>query len=156
MRLKIKVKTFRDHTLPKIISKGDWIDLSYKDASVHLNEGGFCYLSLGIAVQLPDGFEALVVARSSTYKNYGVFNPGAVGIIDNSYCGNDDEWMFPAYALEETVIKSGSRLCQFRIQLSQKATFWQKMKWFFSSGIELVEVDNLKGKNRGGLGSTGK
>lgn len=156
MKLKIKVKTFRDQTLPSIIAKGDWIDIPYKDMTVHLNKGGFCYLPLGIAVQLPDGFEALVVSRSSTYKNYGVFNPGAVGIIDNSYCGNDDEWMFPAYALEKTVIKSGDRLCQFRIQLSQKATFWQKMKWLLSNGIELVEVENLKGKNRGGLGSTGK
>lgn len=156
MKLKIKIKTLRDHTLPKIIAKGDWIDLTYKDAAVHLNKGGFCYLPLGIAVQLPEGFEALVVARSSTYSNYSIFNPGAMGIIDNSYCGNGDEWVLPAYALEETVIKPGSRLCQFRIQLSQKATFWQKMKWFFSNEIELVEVENLKGKNRGGLGSTGK
>lgn len=156
MKLKIKVKIFRDQTLPTMISKGDWIDIPYKEATVYFNKGDFYYLHLGIAVQLPDGFEALVVARSSTFKNYGVFNPGAVGIIDNSYCGNDDEWMFPAYALEETMIESGDRLCQFRIQLSQKATFWQKIKWFFSSGIELVEVNNLKGKNRGGLGSTGK
>lgn len=155
MKLKIKIKTFRDQILPKIIAKGDWIDLTYKDASVHLNTGGFCYIPLGVAMQLPEGFEALVVARSSTYNNYGVFNPGAVGIIDHSYCGDGDEWMFPAYALEETVIKTGSRLCQFRIQLSQKATFWQKLKWLFSNGIELVEVESLKGKNRGGLGSTG-
>lgn len=156
MKLKIKVKIFRDQTLPTMIAKGDWIDIPYKDTTVHLNKGDFYCFPLGIAVQLPSGFEALIAARSSTYKNYGVFNPGAVGIIDNSYCGNDDEWMFPAYALEDTVIDSGDRLCQFRIQLSQKATFWQKMKWFFSSGIELVEVENLKGKNRGGLGSTGK
>lgn len=156
MKLKIKIKTFGDQTLPKIIAKGDWIDITYKSATVNLNKDGFCYLPLGIATQLPEGFEALVVARSSTYNNYHVFNPGAVGIIDNSYCGNEDEWMFPAYALKDTVIPSGSRICQFRIQLSQKATFLQKLKWFFSNGIELVEVENLNGKNRGGLGSTGR
>lgn len=156
MKLKIKIKTSGDTSLPHIIPNGDWIDLSYNGPTVHMNAGEFCYIPLGIAVQLPEGFEALVVSRSSTYKNYYVFNPGSVGIIDNSYCGNDDEWMFPAYALKETVIIPGSRLCQFRIQLSQKATFWQKLRWFFSDGVELVKVDNLDGKNRGGLGSTGK
>lgn len=156
MKLKIKIKTFGVAPLPHIIPKGDWIDISYNGPIVHMNAGGFCYIPLGIAVQLPKGFEALIVSRSSTYKNYYVFNPGAVGIIDNSYCGNDDEWMFPAYALKETIIIPGSRLCQFRIQLSQKATFWQKLRWLFSNGIELIKVDNLNGKNRGGLGSTGK
>jgi dUTP pyrophosphatase len=81
----------------------------------------------------------------------------SIGIIDNSYCGNQDEWKFPAVALKESkkAIEKGDRICQFRIQLTQKATFWQKLKWLLSSGVELVEVDDLSDNNRGGLGSTG-
>lgn len=155
MKLKIKIKTFRDQILPRIIAKGDWIDLTYTGPGIHLNAGGACMIGLDVAVKLPKGFEAIIVARSSTYKNYCIFNPGALGIIDNRYCGNDDEWMFPIYATKETYIPSGSRLCQFRIQLSQKATFWQKLRWLFSNGVKIIQVDSLKDMNRGGLGSTG-
>ena len=74
------------------------------------------------------------------------------GIIDNSYCGNDDEWKFPAMAFKEIVIPKGTRIAQFRIVLSQKATIWQKIKWHLASGIELIEVESLEGQNRMGLG----
>lgn len=72
-----------------------------------------------------------------------------------SYCGNSDEWKFPVIAIRPTFIEKGCRICQFRIQLSQKATLWQKLKWLFSSGVKLVKVDNLQENNRGGFGSTG-
>lgn len=156
MKLKIKVKTFGDQQLPEIVNSGDWIDLRYYGPAVFLNKDEFKILGLGVAMKLPEGFEAVVVSRSSTFKNFMMFNPGAVGVIDNSYCGSMDEWKYPAYALgEKKVIHSGDRICQFRIQLSQKATFWQKMKWLLSSGIKLEKVEKLNTINRGGLGSSG-
>ena len=78
-----------------------------------------------------------------------------MGVIDNTYCGNNDEWKYPAIALRDTIIKRGDRICQFRIQLSQKATLWQKIKWFLSSGIKIIKVDSLDNNDRGGFGSTG-
>jgi dUTP pyrophosphatase len=75
--------------------------------------------------------------------------------VDNVYNGNDDQWHYIAAPMTNSSIKKGDRICQFRIQLSQKATCWQKLKWLFSSGVEIVEVDNLSNNNRGGLGSTG-
>ena len=77
------------------------------------------------------------------------------GVIDNSYCGDEDEWRFPAIAFRDTTINKGERICQFRIQLSQKATIWQKLRWLFSNKIELVSVDKLESINRGGFGTTG-
>lgn len=105
---------------------------------------------------LPKGFEAHVVPRSSTFKNFKIVQSNSLGIIDNTYSGNDDEWKFPAISLERTVIKKGDRICQFRIQLSQKATIWQKIKWLFTSKIKFEWVDNLDSYSRGGFGSTGK
>jgi dUTP pyrophosphatase len=78
-----------------------------------------------------------------------------MGIVDNSYSGNDDEWKFPAIAIRDTTVSEGERICQFRICLSQKATLWQRIKWLFSSGIEIIETDELSSENRGGFGSTG-
>lgn len=80
----------------------------------------------------------------------------SAGVIDNSYCGNNDQWAFVAHPIGEVNIAQCERVCQFRIQLSQKATFWQKLKWFFSNGIELVKVEDLEGEDRGGFGSTGR
>ena len=152
--LKIKIKTFKDQILPEIISKGDWIDLRAAE-DYNLKLGEYKLLKLGVAMELPKGFEALVIPRSSTFKNYGVLLANSVGMIDGSYNGDNDEWKFPAIAIRETTIEEGTRICQFRIQLSQKATFWQKLKWFFSNGIKLVEVDSLNNETRGGFGSTG-
>ena len=106
-------------------------------------------------MKLPDGFEAIVASRSSAAKKMGVMLANGIGIIDNTYCGDEDQWMYPAISLRKTSIAQNTRLCQFRIQLSQKATLWQKLKWLFTSGIELVEVNSLAGENRNGFGSTG-
>ena len=177
MKLKIKVKLLdKEKNMPVIIEKGDWIDLSVSE-TIHLipPQAGtlkkkqeqlqtlsyrnvtaeVTYLPLGVAMELPKGFEAIVLPRSSTPKKLGIICANSMGVIDNSYNGDNDEWKFPAIAIRETTIEKGTRICQFRIQLSQKATFWQKLKWFFSSGVELVEVDSLNNEARGGFGSSG-
>jgi dUTP pyrophosphatase len=176
MKLKIKIREITEGCMPEIIEKGDWIDLkAAEDVVLKAPQAGvrkretidgevishrdvsFNYhlLNLGVAMQLPAGFEAIVDARSSTPSKLGIICANSQGVIDNSYQGNDDEWKFPAIAIRDTTIHKGDRICQFRIQLSQKATMWQKLKWLFSSGIELVKVQKLNGNNRTGIGSTG-
>lgn len=177
MKLEIKVKKiYGDSTIPAIISKGDWVDLKSQDIIImkapqaktlqrHKINGvevshrdvefDFQLIPLGIAMKLPKGFEAIILPRSSTFKNFGIIQSNSQGIIDNDYCGNNDEWKFPAISMRDTVINPGDRICQFRIQLSQKATVWQKVKWFFSSGIKFVAVKSLDNNDRGGFGSTG-
>ena len=113
------------------------------------------YIPLGVAMQLPQGFEAIIDSRSSGPKKLGLFIPNGQGVVDNTYNGNDDQWHYVCSPMRETTIEAGDRICQFRIQLSQKATMWQKIKWLLSSGIELVEVDDLGNENRLGFGSTG-
>lgn len=153
--MKIKVKVLTDGCMPVISQNGDWIDLrAAKNMSFSLKEA-VNYIPLGVAMQLPKGFEAIVASRSSTPKKQGMFIPCGIGIIDNSYSGNGDQWHFIAIPLKDTKINKGDRICQFRIQLSQKATFLDKIKWLFSNKIELVQVNNLNEENRGGLGSTG-
>lgn len=153
--MKIKVKVLTDGCMPVISQNGDWIDLrAAKNMSFSLKED-VNYIPLGVAMQLPKGFEAIVASRSSTPKKQGMFIPCGIGIIDNSYSGNGDQWHFIAVPLKDTKINKGDRICQFRIQLSQKATFLDKIKWLFSNKIELVQVNNLNEENRGGLGSTG-
>lgn len=109
-------------------------------------------IPLGVCMELPKGFEAIVIPRSSTFKKYGLLQSNSVGLIDCSYNSEKDEWKFPAIATKDTIIPKGTRICQFRIQLSQKATVWQKLKWLFSSSVELVEVDHLNNEPRGGFG----
>lgn len=155
MKLKIKVKTFAGQVLPEIIDKGDWIDLRSNEEYVADKEE-YKLLKLGVAMELPDGFEAIVAPRSSTFKTWGILLANSMGIIDNSYSGNNDEWRFPAWFTRRTIIHKGDRICQFRIQLSQKATVWQKIKWFISNGIKIERVEELNTINRGGIGSTGK
>lgn len=178
MKLKIKVKRInKSIELPKIIDKGDWIDLrSSKDivmsapqASVlkrHKVDGvdtphrdvkfDSKLIGLGVAMRLPKGFEAVVLPRSSSFKHWGIIQTNSMGVIDNSYSSNEDEWKLPVIATRDEVIKEGERVCQFRVQLSQKATFWQKLRWFFCNGVKLVEVQDLGDSKRGGFGSTGK
>lgn len=172
MRLKIKVKVLTKGCMPVISKNGDWVDLraaqdvelraaqacvQYKEDNERYRDVAIpvTYIPLGVAMQLPDGFEALINSRSSGPHKLGVFIPNGQGVVDNDYSGNDDQWHYIASPLYNTIIKKGDRICQFRIQLSQKATFWQKLKWLFSSGIELVEVGNLSDTNRGGFGSSG-
>lgn len=141
--MKIEIKYF-DKEIKKLekISIGDWIDLRAAE-SVELKKGEFALISLGVGMKLPEGYEAWVVPRSSTFKNFGVLQTNSFGVIDNSYCGDEDCWMFPALAVRDTVIKKGDRICQFRIAKNQQV-------------IEFEEVEHLAGVNRGGFGSTGK
>ena len=140
----IKIKYHADIEHIKKIEQGDWIDLRSAE-DVKLEFGQFKIISLGVSMKLPDGYEAHVAPRSSTFKNFGVILVNGIGIIDNSYCGNDDIWMFPALCLKQegTVIHKGDRICQFRIAKKQPE-------------IEFTEVENLDEKNRGGIGSTGR
>lgn len=177
MKLKIKVKRINKNLeLPKIIKKGDWIDLrSSETVTLNAPQAGTLkrhrvngveeshrdvtfdnkLIRLGIAMKLPKGFEAVALPRSSTYANFGVILGNHQGVIDNTYCGGEDEWRFNAIAFRDTTINEGDRICQFRIQLSQKATIWQKIKWLLCSGVKIVEVEELKNPNRDGIGSTG-
>lgn len=123
------------------ISQGDWIDLRAAE-TVELKRGEFKIISLGVSMKLPDGYEAHVVPRSSTYKNFKVIQANSMGIIDNSYSGDNDVWMFPAIALEDTKIEKGDRICQFRIVKSMPK-------------VKFKEVDHLRELSRGGFGSTG-
>lgn len=160
MKLKIKVKELTDGCMPSIIQNGDWIDLvCAEDMKLNIttleDDSNIKYIPLGVAMQLPNGFEAIVAPRSSTPNKFGIVCANSFGVIDSCYCGNNDEWKFPVIAIRPTFIEKGCRICQFKIQLSQKATLWQKIKWLFSSGIGLVKVDNLQENSRGGFGSTG-
>ena len=129
--------------LPEKIENGDWIDLRAAE-DVHLNYLEHKIIPLGVAMKLPDGFEAHLAPRSSAFKKFGIVMTNSVGIIDNSYCGNDDIWGFSAICLkkEGTDIKCNDRICQFRIIEKQPE-------------IEFLVVDDLKAENRGGFGSTG-
>lgn len=142
MKKTIKIKYFTDK-IDKItkIDKGDWIDLRAAE-TVELKAGEFKLIPLGIAMQLPKGYEAHVVPRSSTFKNFGIIQTNHCGIIDESYCGDNDQWRFPAYALRDTVINENDRICQFRIMKKQPK-------------IKFNEVESLCNEDRGGFGSTG-
>lgn len=139
--LNIKIKYFADIEKIKPIEKGDWIDLRAAE-TVELKKGEFKLIPLGIGMELPEGYEAHVVPRSSTYKNFKIIETNSMGIIDNSYCGDNDQWFFPAYALEDTIINKNDRICQFRIVEKQPK-------------INFEEVNELKNPDRGGHGSTG-
>ena len=139
--MKIRIKYFTDIKKMEKIEVGDWIDLRAAE-TVQLKKGEFRLISLGVAMELPDGYEAHIVPRSSTYKKYKVIQANHMGVIDCSYCGDNDQWYFPAYALEDTQIFKNDRICQFRIMENQPA-------------IEFVEVEALGNEDRGGLGSTG-
>lgn len=138
----IKVKYLRDVQKTKRISVGDWIDLRAAE-TVEMKAGEFKMIPLGVAMELPKGYEALVVPRSSTFKRYGIILANSIGIIDESYKGDEDEWNFLAYSLRDTEIKKNDRICQFRIIAHQPE-------------IEIEEVDMLGNENRGGIGSTGR
>ena len=140
--LKIKIKYFTDIEKVEQISVGDWIDLRAAE-DVSMVVGDFKLIPLGIAMQLPEGYEAHVVPRSSTYKKWKIIQANHMGVIDESYCGDNDQWMFPAIALENTIIHKGYRICQFRIMEHQPE-------------LRFVEVSKLGNEDRGGFGSTGE
>ena len=140
---KIEIKYFSDEIekLRYIDGKSDWIDLRASE-DVVLKKGEFKLIPLGIAMELPKGYEAHVVPRSSTFKNFGIIQTNSFGVIDNSYCGDSDQWYFPALAIRDTEIHKNDRICQFRIMKNQPV-------------IEFDEVEHLEFGNRGGFGSTG-
>lgn len=141
--MEIKVRYHADiHPLEKT-EKGDWIDLRAAE-DVEMWAGESRCISLGVSMKLPEGYEAVVIPRSSTFKHWGIMQTNHMGLIDNSYCGDDDVWMFPAFATRDTLIEKNSRICQFRIQ--------KKMP----EDLTLTTVDKLEDANRGGFGSSGK
>ena len=140
---KIKIKYF-DQEIEQIqkINVGDWIDLRSAER-VELKGGDYDLIRLGVGMILPDGYEAHVLPRSSTPSKFGIILANSMGVIDNSYSGDEDEWRFPAVAIRDTVIEKGDRIAQFRIVKNQPA-------------IEFEIVDHLNDISRGGIGSTGK
>lgn len=176
MTIKILEKT--PGCLPEVFKVGDWVDLrlakdvtlkapyaktlhQYRklrdDAQEKVRNVVFdtALVPLGVCMELPKGFEAVIVPRSSTFGKYGILQTNSVGVIDYLYKGESDEWKMPMIATRAVTIPKGTRVAQFRIQLSQKASFWQKLKWLFSSSITIKPVTQLENASRGGFGSTG-
>ena len=139
----ISVKYFSEDIprLDYIDGKSDWIDLRASE-DVELKAGDFKLIPLGVAMKLPDGYEAHLAPRSSTFKNWGILQTNSIGVIDQSFCGDNDMWRMPVYATRDTIIHKGDRIAQFRIMEHQPR-------------IQFSEVDKLSGVNRGGFGSTG-
>ncbi|MDE7284188.1 MAG: dUTP diphosphatase [Lachnospiraceae bacterium] len=139
----IKIKYFTDKIdkLTYIDGKSDWIDLRSAE-DVTLKKGDFKLISLGVAMELPEGYEAHVVPRSSTFKNFGIIQANHQGVVDNTYCGDNDQWFMPVYAVRDTQIHVNDRICQFRIMKNQPK-------------IVFEEVTSLGNEDRGGHGSTG-
>ncbi|MCM1214080.1 MAG: deoxyuridine 5'-triphosphate nucleotidohydrolase [Lachnospiraceae bacterium] len=135
-----------DDAIPRIkrIDDGDWLDL-YTAETVSMKKGDFKMINLGVAMELPDGCEAHLLPRSSTYKNFGIIQANSMGIVDHTFCGNGNIWHFPAIAMRDTEIPKHSRIAQFRIMPTQ----------FASAEVVISEVDDLGNKDRGDSGSTG-
>ena len=140
--MEIKIKYFSDVERIEKIENGDWIDLRSAE-DVSMKAGEFKLIKLGVGMILPHDFEAHVVPRSSTFKNWGIIQANSMGVIDNSYSGENDQWHFPAIAMRDTEIKKNDRICQFRIV--------RRM-----DNVDIVKVDHLNEISRGGIGSTGK
>lgn len=140
----IKIKYFTDkiEKLTYIDGKSDWIDLRAAEHII-MKKGEFKLIPLGVAMELPKGYEAHVVPRSSTFKNYGIIQTNHQGVIDGSYCGDNDQWFMPAYAVRDTEIHVNDRICQFRIMENQPKLVFD-------------EVEHLLNEDRGGHGSTGR
>lgn len=152
--MKIKIKLSNPQSSFKKIELGEWIDLR-SETDVIIKPGDHHMIPLGIAMKLPKEFEAIMAPRSSTFKNFGIIQTNGIGIIDSSYCGNDDKWYFSGLGMASKKINAGDRICQFRIQPSQCASCWTKLKWLFTNTITFIKVDDLERTNRGGFGSTG-
>lgn len=144
--MKVKIREIVPGCMPEKLKVGDWIDLkAAEDKEIHFwgdmaDDSGT--IPLGIAVELPEGYEAHIVPRSSTFKKWGLIMTNSMGIIDNSYCGDYDQWQFPYLPTRDVFIPKGTRIAQFRIVKNQP-------------DFELVKVESLGNKNRGGFGSTG-
>lgn len=139
--IKIKYHTDKIDKLTYVDGKSDWIDLRAAE-DVELKKGDFRLINLGISLKLPEGYEAIIAPRSSTFKNFGIIQTNSMGIIDESYCGPNDWYRFPALAMRDTVIEVNDRICQFRIEKHQPQVVFE-------------EVKELSGQDRGGFGTTG-
>lgn len=139
----IRIKYFTDaiEKLDYIEGKSDWIDLRASE-EVELKAGEYKMIPLGVAMELPDGYEAHIAPRSSTFKNWGLLQTNSVGVVDGSYCGDNDMWRMPVYATRDTVVHVNDRVAQFRIMKNQPRIIFEEVK-------SLGHVD------RGGFGSTG-
>ena len=141
--LEIKVKYFTNIEPIKFIeNKSDWYDLRAAE-DVEMKAGEYRLIKLGVGMQLPKGYEAHMAPRSGTFKNFGIIQANSVAVIDESYCGDNDQWMYPAIALRDTVIHKNDRICQFRIMEHQPP-------------VQFIKVNHLEGQDRGGFGTTGK
>lgn len=138
----IKIKYHNDIRPLEILDNGDWIDLRAAE-DVNLEKGDFRLISLGVSMKLPEGYEAHIVPRSSTFKHWGIIQANHMGVIDNSYCGDNDIWKFPAIATRDAVIYKNDRICQFRIMKKQPC-------------VRFDAVEHLNGPDRGGFGSSGR
>ena len=138
----IKIKYHNDIRPLEILDNGDWIDLRAAE-DVNLEKGDFRLISLGVSMKLPEGYEAHIVPRSSTFKHWGIIQANHMGVIDNSYCGDNDIWKFPAIATRDGVIYKNDRICQFRIMKKQPC-------------VRFDTVEHLNGPDRGGFGSSGR
>lgn len=139
--MEIKVKYLADIEPIKAISGGDWYDLRASE-DIDLEKGEFKLIPLGIAVQLPEGYEAIIAPRSSTFKKYKILQANSIGIVDEKYCGENDMWMMPVFAVDKTHISKNDRICQFRILEHQPS-------------VPIEKVEMLGNADRGGFGSTG-
>ena len=138
----IKIKYHNDIRPLEILDNGDWIDLRAAE-DVNLEKGDFRLISLGVSMKLPEGYEAHIIPRSSTFKHWGIIQANHMGVIDNSYCGDNDIWKFPAIATRDAVIYKNDRICQFRIMKKQPC-------------VRFDTVEHLNGPDRGGFGSSGR
>lgn len=136
--------------MPEQVAGSDWIDLRAAE-DIWIPEGEFALIDLGVSIDMPYGYEAHVIPRSSLFKNFGLIQTNSMGLIDNSYCSDNDRWKFPAYCLQGrdfidgrkgTMVHLNDRICQFRVVENQPS-------------ITFREVDSLSGVTRGGFGSTG-
>ncbi len=140
-KIQIKYHCDKIDKLTYIDGKSDWIDLRAAE-DVVLKKGEYRLINLGVSMKLPEGYEAIIAPRSSTFKNFGIIQTNSIGVVDESYCGNDDVYRYPVYAVRDTEIHVNDRICQFRIQKHQPQ-------------ITFEEVESLEGPARGGFGSTG-
>ena len=140
--IRIRYLSDKIEKLRAIDGKSDWIDLRAAE-DVVMKKGDFYLIPLGVAMKLPEGYEAHIVPRSSTFKNYGILQTNSMGVVDYSYRGDNDQWRMPVYATRDVTIEKGARICQFRIMKNQPP-------------LRFIRVEHLEGEDRGGFGSTGK
>lgn len=165
MKLKIYYKSIDENIHPVVLKDGEWFDLMaaedhtfsapHNAYNTRITQYDSYKISLGIAMSLPVGIEAILAPRSSLFEKKGLELVNSIGVIDSTYSGNSDIWNAYLKASRNCVVTKGERIVQFRLQPSQRASVWTKLKWLFTSKIEFINVDDLGRPNRGGNGSTG-